>query len=496
LDSEPPGHDDADLDGGIARTFSRIVAAFPDLLALRTSEHDVTYGELAARAGGAAQRLAGGERSGPVLAIVRDAIDIAVAALAAAAVGRPVVVVPADTNEDAMLSIARSACASEVIGPPGVPKLGELPTWSGSAALGPFEPVHRSDDQVLALVGTSGSTGAPRFIGLLEERFGSAAVDSCVLNGMSPGIRVATTYSTAAAPYGIIMRTLAAGATCTVIDVRRIPSSAVLSLLSRHQVTRIRIVPSVMRSFMSDTTTPQVLEHVTAIGTIGERLSWHDVARMRSLVLPTAIVSNAYGLTETGLLTDRIINPEEPLGTGAVGIGDPVRGRSVWIDDDGGRADDGRVGEIVVEGRLGAVGITVETLPDGSQRYRTGDLGSRLPDGSFMHHGRLDRESKVAGHRVDLAAIESAFRSVPGVIDVAVLDVARPIDASHGSAGVPRVLLVAHVSARADVTAESLRSELATRLIGPAIPSRIVLHDGPLPQLPSGKLDVKALRVS
>lgn len=97
---------------------------------------------------------------------------------------------------------------------------------------------------------------------------------------------------------------------------------------------------------------------------------------------------------------------------------------------------------------------------------------------------------------MDLAAIESAFRSVPGVIDVAVLDVARPIDASHGSAGVHRVLLVAHVSARADVTAESLRSELATRLIGPAIPSRIVLHDGPLPQLPSGKLDVKALRVS
>lgn len=481
-------------DGGIARTVARIARSQPDVVALRTSEHDVTYNELTARAGGAAQRLAGEDRSGPVLAVVRDAIDIAIAALACAAVGRPVVVVPVDADEAAILSIARSAGATEVIGPPGVPPLGVLPTTSGYDAVGPFEPVDRTDDEVLALVGTSGSTGAPRFIGLLEERFGSAAVESCTLNGMAPGVRVATTYSTAAAPYGIIVRALASGATCTVIDVRRIPPSGALRLLDMHEVTRIRVVPSVMRSLATDTRATAVLEHVTAIGTIGERLAWSDVARMRSLVPPAATVSNAYGLTETGLLTDRIILPEEPLGTGPVSIGHPVRGRSVWIDDgDGAPADDARVGEIIVQGRLGAIGITVKMLPDGTQCYRTGDLGGRLPNGSFMHHGRIDREAKVAGQRVDLAAIEAALRGVPGVLDAAVIDAASRDDDPDLNAAPSRVVLVAHARVAPGMRAETLRAELGPRLLAAAMPSRIVLHYEPLPQLPSGKLDLVAL---
>jgi acyl-coenzyme A synthetase/AMP-(fatty) acid ligase len=507
------------MSGGVAPTFARIAASVPDVLALRTSDRDVTYGELAALAGGLAGGLAGAltgglaalvptappgggtadERSAPVLAVVRDAVDLAVATLAANAVGRPVAVVPADTPASVALRIAAALGATEAVLPPGLGALGELTAIALDGRHGSLTPVSRAADETVALVGTSGSTSAPRFVRMLEGRFADGAVESSVLSELQPGVRIATTFSTASAPFSIVLRSLLCGSTCSIIDVRRVPPSRALTLLRTHAPTRLRMVPSVMRSLLTGRDQIAPLEEVTVFGFLGERLHWQDVARVRAVVPAGAVITNGYGMTETGLLTERSIGPDEHVRTGVVDVGRPLAGRTVWIDPGTRRpAEPGEVGEIVVEGRFWTRGIVTEPLPGGLERFRTGDHGTLDPDGSLEHRGRRDRETKIAGHRVDVGAVEAVARDIPGVLGVAVVveeeTVAEGIDRVAGRAGAPRSRLVAHFHASRGLSETSLRRELSDRLVGPSVPAGIRIHDGPLPLLPSGKLDLRRLR--
>jgi len=483
------------MTGGVAQRVAAVAATHPDALAVRTSERDVTYAQLTSWAGGLAGCLSDTKRSGTVLALVADGIDVAVAVLGAAAAGRPVVIVPSDIGPGAAVRLARAASTTDVIAPPGVtghPDLAKLPLGGTEDS---FTPVERDETEVVAFLGTSGSTGAPRLIGLREARFSDTQSDGEVLSGLMPGDRVATTFSTASAPVGLILRTLSQGATSSVLDVRGAAGSRFLRLLDEHRVCRIRMVPSVMRTLILSGAPLPPLEELRLVTAVGERLYWEDVGRLRRLLPPHGVVTNAYGLTETGLLTERTISTDEPLGVGPVDIGRPLPGRHVWIDSgDGLSAAPDVSGEIVVDGLLGAVGLAVEPLPDGRERYRTGDLGLIRADGTLMHCGRRDREVKVAGNRVDLGAVETAIRSVAGVLDVAVVDASARVGGTYANAGSDRTVLVAHVHVEQTLTVEKLRSAIPEVVLAAAIPPAIRIHHHPLPQLASGKLDVRALR--
>ncbi len=56
----------------------------------------------------------------------------------------------------------------------------------------------------------------------------------------------------------------------------------------------------------------------------------------------------------------------------------------------------------------------------GERLYRTGDLGRVLPGGTLELLGRVDRQVKIRGHRIELGEVEHAIRAVPGVRDTLV----------------------------------------------------------------------------
>lgn len=111
--------------------------------------------------------------------------------------------------------------------------------------------------------------------------------------------------------------------------------------------------------------------------------------------------------------------------------------------------------------------------------YKTGDLGFRLPDGNLVFAGRVDRQVKIRGHRVELEEIEAVLAVEPSVLQAAVVFDNR---------------LIAYIvadPARA-MAAADLRRRLARHLPDHMIPSAIV----PVPAIPrtaSGKLDRRAL---
>jgi acyl-CoA synthetase (AMP-forming)/AMP-acid ligase II len=74
---------------------------------------------------------------------------------------------------------------------------------------------------------------------------------------------------------------------------------------------------------------------------------------------------------------------------------------------------------------------------DGARMYRTGDAGRWRADGQLEVSGRLDRQLKVNGFRVDPGEIENALAGHPGIAQVTVRPRRRAGPAAHRRGGGP-----------------------------------------------------------
>ncbi|MFD6156428.1 amino acid adenylation domain-containing protein [Nocardia sp. NPDC060256] len=147
-------------------------------------------------------------------------------------------------------------------------------------------------------------------------------------------------------------------------------------------------------------------------------------------------------------------------------------------------------GDGVARGYLGRPGATAQrfvadpfTTEPGARMYRTGDLVRRRADGELEFLGRVDRQVKVRGHRVEPAEVEDALGEFPGLSEVVVL-------AGRDAGGDTQ--LIAYVVLRAGVSVDSLRAYLAGRIPHHLIPAVFVTM-ARLPLNPNGKVDTAAL---
>ncbi|MFE4975905.1 AMP-binding protein [Kitasatospora sp. NPDC056651] len=209
----------------------------------------------------------------------------------------------------------------------------------------------------------------------------------------------------------------------------------------------------------------------------------------------TARLVNHYGPTETTVgatclpvTSARQLPAEEatvPIGTG---IGEVLL---TVVDGEGRAVPDGEVGELLIGGRgvtPGYFGRPAETARgfvrrDGRLVYRTGDLCRKRADGNLVFLGRVDRQVKVRGYRVDLAEVERAMDGHPEVVRSAALlradalgnqliGVVRLVDSSGGVGG--------------------LAAYLRDRLPGYSVPQPILVLPR-FPVGPNGKLDRQRL---
>jgi hypothetical protein len=154
----------------------------------------------------------------------------------------------------------------------------------------------------------------------------------------------------------------------------------------------------------------------------------------------------------------------------------------------------GVVGELVVGGMAVALGYVGDGVDgerfvvdrwsgSGGRVFRTGDLGRWRADGVLEFVGRVDRQVKVRGVRVEPGEVEAVLVSHPVVREAAV--VAR--EAPGGG-----VELVGFVVVEAGAGVDGLRGWLRSRLIEQMVPAHLVAM-GALPKLVNGKLDRAAL---
>lgn len=209
---------------------------------------------------------------------------------------------------------------------------------------------------------------------------------------------------------------------------------------------------------------------------------------------------NMYGPTETTVWSSML--RVEP-GNGPVLIGPPIANTQFYILDSHQQlVPHGVPGELVIGGAgvaLGYFGLPEATagkfIPDGfrdpagAKLYRTGDIVRMRRGGNMEFLGRMDRQIKLRGFRVELGEIEATLLRHPDVAD-AVAVLAK--DASGEGAIWAYVVLQRHAAGSSDILIAALRACVAQFLPGYMRPSTIVVLDE-LPRTPNGKIDRRSL---
>jgi amino acid adenylation domain-containing protein len=220
-----------------------------------------------------------------------------------------------------------------------------------------------------------------------------------------------------------------------------------------------------------------------------------ELAELALTRLPVHL-QNLYGPTETAI--DATSAPCRPGARPSVmPIGRPIENLRVYLLDRCQQpVPSGIPGEIhiggvgLARGYLDRADLTAERfVPDpfggmGSRLYRTGDLGCQRPDGIIEFLGRIDRQVKLHGVRIELDEIEAVLAEHAAVREAVV--VVRDASSSAQS-------LVAYVvpeegtGDRVDLVQE-LSRHLAETLPRAMVPAAFVVLKS-LPRTPNGKLD-------
>jgi amino acid adenylation domain-containing protein len=440
-------------------------------------------------------------------------------------------------DSGASLLVVDDETASEVLGAEsasvvgGVPMLDLSQVPAGAASEPPPSPRSSGDDtshrsaapskRLSYLRYTSGTTGAPKGVGVSQAALATylTAADSRV--GIAPGDRCALIQPAAFdASITTIYGALCRGATLVIPDRRMAESPAAFEQAMRtHRASYLKGTPSHLHTLLADA---KPVGSVRTLVLGGEALPEPVLAHLQAATHPDRVL-NQYGPTEAVVgsvawVDDADSDGSEPDSVpagregGNVPIGEPLPECSAWVVDENLRpVPVGVPGELCLGGDLargyrGRPRATAECfVPNpfadeqsdqrGARMYRTGDRVRWAEEGTLQFLGRADRQVQLRGRRIELGAVEARLEALDGVDRAAARMDRGPAEAeSTSSAGSSSdsERLVAYVTGH-DVPGESaLRTQLAERCPAPLVPDRIVLLDT-LPLTPNGKVDYAAL---
>jgi aryl carrier-like protein len=307
---------------------------------------------------------------------------------------------------------------------------------------------------------------------------------------------------------------LAGGQTDIVPDETAQDPPRLLPFLAEHGITVVELVPTLLRLLLDalefDWNHDLVLRWMLATG---EELPPATATRFGRLA-PTVGLMNAYGPTECSDDVTHFVVGELDRHVQHLPIGGPIANTNLYVLRRSGEewtaCPPGEVGELFVggvgvgRGYLGDPDRTREAFfqdpfaetPTG-RLYRTGDAVVVLAGGVLEYRGRIDRQVKIAGFRMEPAEIEAVLAEHPRVAACAVVVwraeerhalVARETTVDDTSSA----RLCAFVCGDGDLDTADLRDFLAQRLPLPMVPDRF-RYVAELPLTGNGKVDHHAL---
>lgn len=346
---------------------------------------------------------------------------------------------------------------------------------------------------------TSGSTGRPKAVAVSHGALVRQIQEVAAAYRMSERDRVASLASLAFdTSIEQVLVTLISGATLLLPPPGTVAPTDLLRYLAGQRATVVDLTPAYWHQLLAIAVPDdERLDHLRLMITGGELADPADCQAALRAARRARLV-NAYGLTETTITSTLFDVGQQPEARIPVGVPLP-HARVLVLDERLEKAADDTAGEIyiggagVARGYLGQPGRTAERfVPDphsadpGARMYRTGDLGRWLDGEGLEVIGRVDRQLKVRGFRVEPAEIESALATHPAIAAAAV--VAHEVSPGNTQLTAYYIRADDHDQPSSD----ALRAFLAERVPGFMIPAEfIALHQ--IPRTPDGDLDRRAL---
>jgi len=357
-------------------------------------------------------------------------------------------------------------------------------------------------DNLACVMYTSGSTGQAKGVAIPHRqllnrcawmwRAQRYAVDDIACQRTSANFSVSITEFLAPILQGIPLVIIPE-------EVARDPG-ALIDMLATHKVTRITVVPSLLRALVDTGINLQdAMPHLRFWSTCGESLPtelWERFVQMA----PHVTLINQFGASEVNEIATydtQSYRGDQPL----VFVGSPIDNVSVQLLDSRLQVVPlGILGQLYVGGAGLARGYrcrpawTAESFvpePSGvgpdARLYNTRDLARFTNDGVLAHGGRQDAQIKVRGMRVDLRYIE-AILCEHAHIKQALVTVSEESER--------RQHLLAYLvhDATMTVSIADVRVHMRERVPYYMVPNEILVLDA-LPLTPNGKIDRQALRL-
>ena len=373
-----------------------------------------------------------------------------------------------------------------------------LVPWAQLQASGEARGHRVIDEDMAAILYTSGSTGQPKGVVLSHRNMvaGAKSVASYLENRASDTLLAALPLSFDA---GFSQLTTAFHVGARVVLLNYLLPKDVLNAAVRERITGLTAVPPLWIQLTQLKWPETVTEHLRYIANTGGRMPLETLKALRA-ALPKTRPYLMYGLTEAFRAT---YLPPEEVDRRPDSIGKAIPNSEVLVlREDGTPCAPNEPGELVQRGAL--VGMGYWNDPEKTaERYKplpgreaglvrpeiavfSGDTVRRDEEGFLYFIGRRDEMIKTSGYRVSPSEIEEVVYATQCVGECAALGVEHP---ALGQA----VVLVATPKDGRAIDEASLLAECKSRLPIYMVPAKIEIRVGSLPRNANGKIDRKLL---
>lgn len=249
----------------------------------------------------------------------------------------------------------------------------------------------------------------------------------------------------------------------------------IIEAVLKYKIQILHFVPSMLRVFLDYCLKNNIYAHcVEDIFVSGERLTQGTIKGFKA-VFTNAQLHNLYGPTECAVdVTYYDVNFNESN----IPIGKPVYNTQIYIMNGGKVLPLYEKGEICISGiqvgkYIGENQGGFRTVK-GKKVYFTGDRGFIGNDGNIYFSGRIDRQSKIRGMRVEPESVEKALLGIDGINDARAFVHNGRLWAVYTGSG------------------ENIRQKLSEKLSTGEMPS-LIKNIEHIPLNKNGKTDYKAL---
>jgi amino acid adenylation domain-containing protein len=477
----------------------------PDAIALRFDNQEWTYAQLNVRANQFAIQLQQvGLKPGQLAAVsLKRSVDFVIVVLAVLKNGAAYLPIDMNYPEERFQFMLRDSGAALLIKNAAEPleyDLPEIPVieFSSSLANGVnFENLNvpgKADDSAYVIY-TSGTSGVPKGVRVTHRNVARTVVNSNYDSFSADDVFLLHSSLSFDASVFELWAALLNGACLGILPDTGYSLQKLSESICDYHVTKLFLTPKIFNLLVDEY--PETFNGVDRIFSGGEVMSPKHAKQLFSNQAQLSLV-NLYGPTENTVISsfycmnrvDQVLDP--------VPIGRPLSNSTVYVLDDHYKmVPIGQTGEIylggdgVAAGYINRPNLNQERfLPDpfstkpGAKMYRSGDLGRWREDGNLEFVGRIDRQQKINGFRIEPEEIEQVLLKHSAVKQTAVV-------LSENSTG-QKQLVAFYTGIRQNP--QQLRQTLQAYLPEYMLPQRYEYLDH-MPTLSNGKMDYRQLSI-